>query len=600
MVVTAITAQIESLATQLQTFRLFHRFSMPVGDHAYDAVAVTIGVSKELTSLYSIMLHMIILEIWALVVLFVLAIVVRKNVTHNVGVVNVSIWNSQSSPLSVIQAVLNYREHIPLYAFGWALLALIAWAGSIAMSTFVAPFLVIDLAAPVNASAVYVPYVSPTASNSLALQLNALEVPSNLRAIDVLETATKTGQNDNATSNNVIIYGGEVGSEFGFPVYQINYTYTVLGSDFGLQKAPGLMHKVQGSCITEYGWLVNSSAPNDIPTDKYQLFGENKTATVSTTDGKPPLVTVYQGPSSPPNNKFALVVSSLGRLSFTSSEDPWYNTTQLTTPILGASFIVRPERPVLSCQQQDLWSYKGLTKSIADLDQLPDLSPAMVFIFKSFLSQPRIIELVQSLGSKALKSAATSQGLFFDAGSSSLQSDLQRLILGAYIATKNTLAETTLFNAEQYPSISNGLIDPATNQQLAGAGDFVIFNSAYAALSVRVLIVVPTILALLFVLVLILSDSTPIRMPWGYVNSLRASVLYTAVDTEHYRPGAGDWEGGVNPYMAKDEPAHVRPDLKPTKRGSYSWKHTNEPAANGENTTATVEEKEAESPGPKE
>jgi hypothetical protein len=571
-----ITAQIELLATQLQNYRLFHRFSMPVGNHTYDAVAVTTGVSKELTSLYSIMLQMIILEIWALVVLLVLAIVVRKNVTHNVGVVNVSIWNSQSSPLSVILAVLNYREHIPLYALGWALLALIAWAGSIALSTFVTPALVIDFAAPINPSVVYAPFVPVTDNRPfLALQMLALAVPSNLRAIDVLETATETGQSNNASSNNVIIYGSVVGSEKGSPVYQVNYTYTVLGSDFGLQKAPGLIHKVQGSCITEYGWYVNTTVTDNLAADLYYLYGDpNNTAIATTADGQSPLVTIYPGPLSAPNNTFALVVSSLQRLSFTSSDDPWYNTINQTDQTASAPFQVAQGRPVLSCQQEDLWSYKGLTKSIHELDQLPDLSPAMVLIFQNFLSQPRIVGLTQSLGAKALKSAATSQGYYFDAGSSSLQSDLQRLILGAYIATKNTLAETTMFNAKQYPAISNLLIDPKTNQQIPGAGDFVILNSAFAALSVRVLIVVPTILALLFLLVLILSDTTPISMPWGYVNSLRASVLYAAIDTERYMPGEIKWEGGANPYMRDDRPAHVRPDLTRTKRDSYSWKHT--------------------------
>lgn len=70
---------------------------------------------------------------------------------------------------------------------------------------------------------------------------------------------------------------------------------------------------------------------------------------------------------------------------------------------------------------------------------------AIVEIIHLGLSTPSIVRLTQALGSTALKSSRTAIGDYFDAESASILSDLERLLGGAYVCTKNFLAETTRF-----------------------------------------------------------------------------------------------------------------------------------------------------------
>jgi len=111
-----------------------------------------------------------------------------------------------------------------------------------------------------------------------------------------------------------------------------------------------------------------------------------------------------------------------------------------------------------------------------------------------------IFTLGSYLRASSLKSASTADSDLFDANSSSIFNDLQRLVFASYIATVNTLTETTL-----YPPHDNFLNDATYNGNLLdGAAEFVIFSNDVVTLSVRSLIIIPTLAVSLWVIFLVL------------------------------------------------------------------------------------------------
>lgn len=548
---------------------------MPTASGPKHAISVTTEASQVLLSLYALMVNLMILNAWKLVVLLGIAVFARRqNLTRNMGVANVAIWNDPA-PLSIVKSMLTYRAHIPMYAFGWASVAILAWAANSAASLLVAPHLILGTAAPANPAMVSVPAESLDDYSSKTLRISSLEVPSNLRAIDILDSINSTTGTASTSANYQSQFNVSVGNTIswvdanGNLMNQVDYSYRLSGNDFGLQRARNLHLDVQGSCRTEYGWYLGGIIDQGIIVDYYNIFGTNFTASV--TDSKRPIGTVtVNGTSSGSNITWAVLISSVQRNSFTPGTDPWYLTQTLSGDPVGAGYTVKAGRPPLSCWESNVWSYKGKQKSILDIDQLELLQPAMIAIFQRFLSAPRITSLIQGLDASALKSAATAKGTYFDAGSANLHDDLQHLVLGAYVATKNTLAESVLFN-NPYSDIPNLLYNGTTNQLLPGAGDFIINGSDFAALSILVLIVVPILTVLLWATAFVLTgDFLP--LPWMYINALKAPVLYSALDVHSSETEENSqWKRTSTPYH-EDRGAlvQVRPTYDKRSR-TLSW-----------------------------
>ncbi|KAH6665113.1 hypothetical protein B0J14DRAFT_234982 [Halenospora varia] len=589
----SVVPELLALVAPSADYTLWKRFTMPTHDGPRSAIAVTLESSKVLQSLYALMLKMIVIQVWYLVVLIGIALSARPNKprSHNISIANVIIWNAQSSPLDIVKLMFGYIAHISLYAIIWAFLAALAWGASIAFSLLISPELIIGFAAPVSSEAIYVPEFSPIQNqSSYSLRLNSISTSANLRAI---------GAADNVTSNSNVNVGKPIitTSAFGESIYTINYSYSVSDVDFGLQNTTGLLLTVNGSCFTDYTAYAGADNKTDFPTDVYVLFASNHTAHVSTIDGGPPLATFIIDPADPgtpfgSNISYAITISSLGRKSYTPGTDPWYTTVQLKDDALGAGYIVTQGRPVLNCWQTDIWSYQGKRQSINNLGQLGALSPSFVMTFQRFLSTPRIINLAQSLGTTALKSATGSLGRYFDAQSSNLHDDLQRLVLGAYIATRDMLQETTRFS-RQYSDISN-LMHGGDGNLLPGADRFVIYTGDAAALSVPMLISVPIVAALLLGLVFLLTTSFPCyAIPWGYVEALRAAVIYSALDND---PKNDHWDRRTPAPIFKPNPnaqgvvheAHVRPKFE---RKEWSWYRSEHGSDGTSIATPTTEKK---------
>jgi hypothetical protein len=183
------------------------------------------------------------------------------------------------------------------------------------------------------------------------------------------------------------------------------------------------------------------------------------------------------------------------------------------------------------------------------------------------------MSLTTGLGPLALKAAAgTSLGAYFDAASSGVGDEMRRLVSAAYIATKNTFAETTVSDHSQYPTVPNTMVNPTNDSMIDGTGDFVVFGAGLAALSLSFLISVPVVLLLLLLIVSFLHTNRFIHWPWEDLNAMNATILYSTIDSNNPR-GEDEvaWKrSSSSPYHDLDEQALVRPKYHRTSR-SYGW-----------------------------
>ncbi len=521
------------------TYKLWQRFSVPTQGGPKDAIAVPPGIANKLNSLYTFLLSQIILQLWAVIVLFGIYffLQISKKPTRNGTVVHTGVWNLSKSPFDVCHLLVQYifnsnvwEDCWPLLIL-WAVLAALALAGSFVLPIMVAPYIIIDNAAPVNPAAIYVPSDN-SQENAYLAKAYALEVPSALRAAGSVQVANASTRAKVSVDQPEVLQdlgGGEA-------IIRIGYQYEVTGADFGLQHYPDLILYVKGACTTEYGWWV-ASIPNppgsSFIQDYYYVFNESSfQRDVSLYDGTMPLANFYVGNVSsiggPGNVTFAALVSSIGRLSYTPGTDPLYLTVPISNSTVGAGYTVKPARPALSCWQNDIWSYKGHNSTLTNLNSLPGLNIStgmLQNVFIRFLGEPKMVPVAMRLGASALLSASTALGEVFDAGSSSMYADLQRLVLASYIATTNMLTDTTLF-----PTDTNSILNYALGPDgalLSGVAEFVVWSSDISTLSVRSIIIIPTVWLALWIIVLILSGIRPLRV----VQALSATVLFRHLDT---------------------------------------------------------------------
>jgi len=295
---------------------------------------------------------------------------------------------------------------------------------------------------------------------------------------------------------------------------RIGYAYNITGLDLGLQNHPELTLNVEGSCTTEYGWWnISGIIDDNLPSafvEAYNLFNDPQSQiVVSKYDGGPPIAYFFAptpADANASNVTWAAIISSVNRTSFTPGTDPWYRTGP--SPIFEANpspnfgpFMVLPKRPALSCWENDVWSYQGNIGSINTLDNITGLNlpPGLRTILVDSLGEPMIVTLGSYLRQSALKSSFTALSDEFNANSSTIYTDLQRLVFASYIASVNSLTETTLYSNS---TIANDVRPDGI--LLPGTSDFVIFSNDVVTLSVKALIIIPTIALLLWVTFIVL------------------------------------------------------------------------------------------------
>jgi hypothetical protein len=486
---------------------------MPTEHGSKDAIAVPTNVADKLLAAYTFMLEHIVLLIWGITVVLLLLICIRiYERTHPTTAFHVEIYNKRSSPFNTLKAAVRYSIKTKSKSRRWLIIARAAVWITLALAFVVvkytvpiifAPYIKINSAAPVNPAAIFVPWSDP-ADNSSLLKAYTISVPWALRA------AGSVGEVNNSFSKarpvSVDDYEVLRVRSDGQKVLRLGYKYKVTGLDFGLQYHPDLTLDVEGSCTTEYGWIAGSNTSYNSPNmfvEEYVPFNDSTSKqAVSLFDGGPPMAYFFAQPTEIDTNaSWAAIVSSTNRTSLWAGTDPWYLTEEDAS--LG-KYKVKAGRPALSCWQNDVWSYLGHSSSVVELDSnaLPglNLSPGLQHIFATSLAIPMIVRIGGYLRDTSLKSSFSSLSNDFNASSSSIHDDLERLVWASYIATVNVLTETTLYvNDNGTPN------DLERNDHLHdGASEFVIFTSKATALSVRSLIIIPTLTLGLWVIFLVL------------------------------------------------------------------------------------------------
>ncbi|KAL9484745.1 hypothetical protein ACSS6W_003534 [Trichoderma asperelloides] len=438
------------------------------------------------------------------------------------------LWNNRGELVGSFMETFKYTradsDKVRLWMIGILFLVLIAWIGQTTLSIIVPPLIILNNTAPVNPNAVYVP--KKLDGNPSTAARYVLEVPSALRAVG------STGSAKEIIGQRLMITPPETLGETrdGESIISMSYGYHVTGADFGLQKYPELRLSVNGSCVTDYRLFVTTTVDDSYNVDWYTIF--NKNQTVSLYDGREPVASFFPGNSSikgtleTSNATWVALISSTQRSSFTASIDPWYLTDPVPNPTIDTAYVVRSARPVLSCWEDNVWSYKGQTSTVVGLNNssLPglDLSPGVQLIFSAHLAQPMILNVASHLGPSALLSTTTAVGQSFDAGASSIQNDLTRLIQAAFIATSNVLTDTTLYPPNSDDKLANWV------EGLIGTDDFVVWSPNASALSMIVLVTIPSLLACVWLLATLLLFLTPVQI----INGLDSGIMFTFIKGE--------------------------------------------------------------------
>lgn len=515
-----------SLNPARETYRLWRRFRMPTAGGSKDAVAVSQTVGDNLVSAYTFMLEHIVLLVWGITIVATLLVSAKRyERTHPNSAIHMEIWHKRSSPYDIVKLAFKHflkPKTSRWFILVWLLIALSFVVVKYAVPIIFAPYIKIGNAAPVSPDAIYVPSrnganISPSTlqSNLETLQIFELQLPSALRAAGGVDGANATFKgNPPVKVHQPEILGVDADGEISL---RINYEYTITGLDLGLQNHPDLTLNVEGSCRTEYGWWVGSGTNDEnLPgafVELYNVFNASSPGTqtfVSKYDGGPPIAYFSIDPPADVNASnitWAAIISSVNRTSYTSGTDPWYRTGP--SPIYAANpspdlgpFMVLPKRPALSCWENDVWSYGGNNGSVVTLDSIPGLNMpfGLRIILTDALGEPMIVTLGSFLRDSALKSSFTAVSDEFDANTSTIYTDLQRLVFASYIASVNTLTETTLFSSNN--SIPNRV--RAGGALLPGTSDFVISSNNVVTLSVKALIIIPTIALLLWIVLILL------------------------------------------------------------------------------------------------
>ncbi|KAK4227408.1 hypothetical protein QBC38DRAFT_478059 [Podospora fimiseda] len=385
------------------------------------------------------------------------------------------------------------------YGIIFSLVAFIVFAGSTVLGVMGPSLIDIGNTAPVRPSQARYPE-SPTGPEMI-LQRFGLLAPAAMRALGSVEAAQVT-----LRSRVNIIQDTSLGTDpqSGEPIYELRYTYELSGVELGLRYGADISLAVSGSCRTQYGWSVTGGNQSD-EVDLYNLWGvQSVPISIGDRDIRyAPRASFRPHPemveTSGSNYLFAILVSSARRSSITPGSDPWYATEPRPTPDMryNATHWMKRHRPVLDCQQRDTWTHRGQTlNSIYDLAKAPGLRLALsiVRVLELAFTTPAVVNLGNAAGESALRSRTTSPNGVIDAKESTMYSDMERLLLAAFVASRSTLTDAAMFpDFGKYPNVfMAGTADPKP-----GAEDFVVSSPGIQTFSLAGLIALPLVLLFL-------------------------------------------------------------------------------------------------------
>ena len=510
----------------LGTYEKYTRFYMPTED---GGSILSMAVSRRSGNLfvagYSVLLFLLFSAFWQLILYLVIAYFPSKD-NPNRHVLMVGFWNS-GDPLTAFMFTLNYTRKAFSYmrietetktgnengsgtktvGRDWATLrvelsppvaAMCGTIGGIAAGILVPTAMVVGSVAPAQASQVFFGHPPTELTPSEGLRAQALRAPAAVRAIGSVE-ASEVTLRDWVSIIKIDIPGDK-------PTTRYSYNYTVSGWDPGLQKYAGFRQIVSGECTTDYTWLASGTAD-----DVYRPWGfQNDSVVVKRTaeERDPPFAELRMHPnyeSDAANGGkilFAIIPHTIGRHSFTASSDPWYRTVSATNASANdAGYRVESGPPALSCWQQTSYTYMGYKANCAfQLKNLKgfNIPQAWDNHFRTEFGVPKLVDLGVSLGRGILLSSATYLKGSFDAKSSTVQDDIERLVLGTFVASRDIFRDST--TVTQKDRISNAATQGNGHPQ-PGVGDFVLATGKVVTLKFDILIAIPALTASLYVVV---------------------------------------------------------------------------------------------------
>jgi len=386
----------------------------------------------------------------------------------------------------------------PISNLLWGLLfvfiALAMTVGNVVACILIPVQLSMGNVAPPAKEAIFYPdvqlYTSAKYNQAGRSKLNSLFAASALRALGSIESIEASEVTVRKRVNVDVQTSGRDA--------RVVYNYNVTGVDMGLQSDPKLQLRVNGSCHTDYTWLMNSTKQ----ADTYRLFGGKNTLRVNYQPEMdyPPMLkfTVDWNTILGSNTSYAMIINTGGLSSYTPGQDPWY-ATEKSKVNKGIAYQVVRGRPVLSCWEESKWHLNGEEATTGRLDRLPGLKLHDLWIkaFKYEFRVPRVVGVGRGAGQSVLKSASyvTAPLYTLDAEASTIESDLERLVLAAWVSSRNVLRDTTTYDKrdmQNHVKGPGGSVEDAVVQFVLRSGDVV-------TLSARILISVPSILLFLFV-----------------------------------------------------------------------------------------------------
>ncbi|RYO82915.1 hypothetical protein DL766_003392 [Monosporascus sp. MC13-8B] len=477
-------------APDSSSYLLATPFSMPSDRGDRWAVSFTGNSAALLVAALSTIIAVSFLCLWNFICF--IAMLFDGNATRRRYVALVTLWNSNESWFA-FKELLSYTYQCATYhpnsdpywgdvAYGlvFCIIALAVFGGSIAMG-IVGPSLVqIGNVAPPQPSTLFYPRIPAADDPVQQLQEFGLRAPGLLRALGSVEAARVELRSRVLVDADTSYPDRENGDR----VIGLKYGYSLSGLELGLQGGIDLELAVEGSCITEYGWYVESAEDDEV--DMYHLWNNaNDSAWV--------LLNLYETQHAPratfhlhsqgvdqllsgSNVSYAIIASSARRSSISPGSDPWYATEPRDEhdPRFDAGHWIKRQRPVLSCWEQNRWRYGTQNvASVYELKNIPGMAIPTVLleVLETTFTVPMIVRLGNASGGSALRSGTRSLNGVIDAHTCSIYDDIERLILASFVASRNVFSDATMFGQSgNYPNIFTS----PNGQPGNGAANFVV------------------------------------------------------------------------------------------------------------------------------
>lgn len=509
-----------------------------------------------------------------------------------------------------------------MYGLSLCLICFAVWGGSLAMSTVTSWIVSIGSVAPVNPDVLFYPQI-PGQAPVLQLKDFGLRAPGIMRSLGSVEAAKVTLRSRvNITTVNLgsILNPNTNASDL---LQELYYDYNLTGVELGLRSGNDLGLGVKGYCKTEYDWY----RPNGSTTDSelYHLWnnkdqpwtmGLSEVAIARAPTAAFQLPNKYfdpqqGGPPKDSNFSYAVIVTSVHRTSITEGSDPWYNTElrgnlNVSRPY-NAKFWMRRARPILSCWEQMMWSYKGVNvSSVNELRNQPnwDMPDVLLRVLEAtFFAGPMIFRLGNASGDSALRSRTTSPNGVIDASISSIESDMERLVLASFVASRNIFVDATMFGGsdQNYPNVfraGNGQAEPGSGHFVVSSPDIQTFSLTGIVTLAAILVFLGALECLLMLLIYLHRGGNGNTGLWSRFSVLDAVQLFRCLYEDKpygnaYNGWTCDWpvpktiienENGTVHRIGRD-----RCTLRKCHKHNYCLGHieVDRRLAGGENSEAT-------------